>query len=110
MSAINGLLARSAQFGELCRVETRQHGDGAALGAVELGEGLADACVDLIAVVLDVLADRGVDHVLLRPVEEMRRVRDQRVGLDINFDGSHSRSHFATSSLSTKVPVELKYR
>jgi hypothetical protein len=60
------LLADAAQLVELCRAEPRQHGDDACLGAVEPGEGLADARIDLLAVVLDVLADRGVDHVLRR--------------------------------------------
>jgi hypothetical protein len=36
---INGLFAYSAQFGEFCRVEACQHGDDAALGAVELRWG-----------------------------------------------------------------------
>jgi hypothetical protein len=50
-------VAYSAQFDEFCRVEACQHGDDAALGAIELGEDLAHARVDLAVVVLDVLAD-----------------------------------------------------
>src|ERR1700744_4666283 len=107
-SRIDGLFRHSAQFGKFCHIEACQHGDDTALGAVELGEGCADACVDLVSVILDVLADRGVDDVLLGPVEEVRSGGDQRVGLDVNFDRCHTRSHFTTSNPSTRVP-ELRY-
>jgi hypothetical protein len=57
---------------------------------------------------VDVLTNRGVNHVLLRPLKKVGSVRDETVGLNVNLDGCgglHDRV-----ALQIVVPKYHRYR